>query len=513
MDVGTLVARSMRKYRDRIALTGPEGEKTFGEVGSRVMQLARALRALGLETEDRVLDLQSNQITYIETDLGISTAGLCRVALNYRLHPSDWVRIATDCQARVLILDAKFWDDAKDVRALVDHVIVINGDGDGAIPYERFLSAQSTAELGLAVSPDTLVSLNYSSGTTGKPKGAIRTHRNRFASLNNIVTDLFGHIPTEKDVWLHAGPVTHTSGLFVLPFFTFGARQIIHAKFDEEHVVAEFETGGATATAMVPTMVARLLAIPGISPDRLKNLKMLGYAGAPMPAEQIRQCHEPLTKHMVQYYGLVEAIPPVTVLSEADHTLGLTSEPEVLTSAGNPCAGVEVRIVDEDGKDVPVGEIGEVITRGDHVMRGYWGAAGQDSTVTKAVRDGWLHTGDLGRVDQHDRLFLVDRKGDMIISGGYNIYPREIEEVIAQVAGVHEVAVVGVKDQEWGQRVTALITLLPGAQVDSQQVMDHCKASMASYKKPKEVRIVESFPLNSTGKIAKKVIREQLEAE
>ena len=159
----------MRKYRDRIALTGPEGEKTFGEVGSRVMQLARALRALGLETEDRVLDLQSNQITYIETDLGISTAGLCRVALNYRLHPSDWVRIATDCQARVLILDAKFWDDAKDVRALVDHVIVINGDGDGAIPYERFLSAQSTTELGLAVSPDTLVSLNYSSGTTGKP--------------------------------------------------------------------------------------------------------------------------------------------------------------------------------------------------------------------------------------------------------------------------------------------------------------------------------------------------------
>jgi acyl-CoA synthetase (AMP-forming)/AMP-acid ligase II len=375
------------------------------------------------------------------------------------------------------------------------------------------LSAQPTTELGLAVSPDTLVSLNYSSGTTGKPKGAIRTHRNRFASLNNIVTDLFGHIPTEKDVWLHAGPVTHTSGLFVLPFFTFGARQIIHAKFDEEHVVAEFETGGATATAMVPTMVARLLAIPGISPDRLKNLKMLGYAGAPMPAEQIRQCHEQLTKHMVQYYGLVEAIPPVTVLSEADHTLGLTSEPEVLTSAGNPCAGVEVRIVDEDGKDVPVGEIGEVITRGDHVMRGYWGAAGQDSTVTKAVRDGWLHTGDLGRLDQHDRLFLVDRKGDMIISGGYNIYPREIEEVIAQVAGVHEVAVVGVKDQEWGQRVTALITLLPGAQVDSQQVMDHCKASMASYKKPKEVRIVESFPLNSTGKIAKKVIREQLEAE
>ena len=513
MDVGTLVARSMRMYRDRIALTGPEGEITFGEVGGRIMQLARALRALGLETEDRVLDLQSNQNTYIETDLGISTAGLCRVALNYRLHPTDWIRIATDCGARVLILDAKFWDDAKEVRELVDHVIVINGEHEGATPYERFLAAQSMEELHLAVSPDTLVSLNYSSGTTGKPKGAIRTHRNRFSSLNNIVTDLFGRVPNENDAWLHAGPVTHTSGLFVLPFFAFGARQIVHAKFDEEHVVEAFESGGATATAMVPTMVARLLAMKDISPERLKNLQMLGYAGAPMPAEQIRQCHEQLTTHMVQYYGLVEAIPPVTVLSEADHTLGLTREPEVLTSAGNACKGVEVRIVDEDGKDVPLGEIGEVITRGDHVMRGYWGTAGQDNTVTKAVRDGWLHTGDLGRLDNHDRLFLVDRKGDMIISGGYNIYPREIEEVIAQVQGVHEVAVVGVKDQEWGQRVTALITLLPGATVDPQAVMDHCKASMASYKKPKEVRIVDSFPLNSTGKIAKKVIREELEAE
>ena len=513
MDVGRLVSRSMRHYRDRIALDGPEGVMTFGESGARIMQLARGLRGLGLETGDRVLDLQSNQNTYIETDLGISTAGLCRVALNYRLHPTDWIRIATDCTPRVLILDAKFWDDAAPVRDMVEHVIVINGDAEGAVPYERFLAAESSEPLLLSVDPDALVSLNYSSGTTGNPKGAIRTHRNRMASLHNIITDFLGKVPDERSTWLHAGPVTHTSGLFVLSYYAFGARQIIQAKFEADDVVDAFEHRGATATALVPTMVARLLAMPDISRERMKNLEILGYAGAPMPPEQIRQCFDRITPHMSQYYGLVEAIPPVTVLGPADHLRGIEGDAEILTSAGLPCNGVEVRIVDEDGRDVPVGEIGEVITRGDHVMRGYYGQAGQDATVTKAVRDGWLHTGDLGRMDADERLFLVDRKGDMIISGGYNIYPREVEDVIAEVPGVHEVAVIGVTDADWGQHVTALFTVAPGATVTVDDVVAHCKSRMASYKKPKDVRIVESFPLNSTGKIAKKVLRAELNAE
>ena len=513
MDVGRLVSRSMRRYRDRIALDGPEGQLTYGESGARIMQLARALRSLGLETGERVLDLQSNQNTYIETDLGISTAGLCRVALNYRLHPTDWVRIATDCTPRALILDAKFWDDAASVRELVEHVIVINGDANGAIPYAQFLARQSTEPLLLSVDPDALVSLNYSSGTTGRPKGAIRTHRNRMASLHNIITDFLGKVPDERSTWVHAGPVTHTSGLFVLPYYTFGARQIVQSKFDPEDLVDAFENRGGTATALVPTMVARLLAMPDISRERMSNLEILGYAGAPMPPEQIKQCFERITPNMSQYYGLVEAIPPVTVLGPEDHARGILGEAELLNSAGIPCNGVEVRIVDESGADVPVGEIGEVITRGDHIMRGYYGAAGADATVTKAVRDGWLYTGDLGRMDLDERLYLVDRKGDMIISGGYNIYPREIEDVIAEVPGVHEVAVVGVEDLEWGQHVTALLTLLPGASVTEEAVLEHCRARMASYKKPKDVRIVDEFPLNSTGKIAKKVLREQLNAE
>lgn len=515
MDVGTIVARSMRRYRDRIAVEGPEGSITFGEIGSRIFQLARALKELGLAEGDRVLDLQSNQNTYIESDLGISSAGLCRVALNYRLHPNDWVRITKDCGARVLIMDAKFWDEAAPVREIVDHIILIKGDHGGTINYENFLAKQSTEPLLLAVNPDSLVSLNYSSGTTGNPKGAIRTHRNRLASLGNIVTDIFGRTLNESDCWVHAGPVTHTSGLFVLPYFAFGAKQIVQAKYEPEALVEAIQDRGANATALVPTMVARLLAMEDMTRERMSNLKMLGYAGAPMPPEQIRQCYDRITKNMVQYYGLVEAIPPVTVLSAADHELGLFKDPEILTSAGNPCTTVEIRIVDEAGIDVPQGEIGEVITRGDHVMRGYYGAAGSDPTVTKAVRDGWLHTGDLGRLDLDNRLFLVDRKGEMIISGGYNIYPREIEDVIAEVLDISEVAVMGVFDAEWGQRVVAMVTMTPNATTKSDElinkVLEHCKSRMATYKKPKEVLIVDEFPLNSTGKIAKKILKKQLE--
>ena len=516
MDVGTIVARSMRRYRDRIAVEGPEGSITFGEIGSRIFQLARALKALGLQEGDRVLDLQSNQNTYIESDLGISSAGLCRVALNYRLHPTDWVRITKDCGAKVLIMDAKFWDEAGPVREIVDHIILIKGEHNGTINYENFLAKESTEPLLLAVNPDSLVSLNYSSGTTGNPKGAIRTHRNRLASLGNIVTDIFGRTLNESDCWVHAGPVTHTSGLFVLPYFAFGAKQIVQAKYEPESLVEAIQHRGANATALVPTMVARLLAMEDMTREKMSNLKMLGYAGAPMPPEQIRQCYDRITKNMVQYYGLVEAIPPVTVLSAADHELGLFKDPEILTSAGNPCTTVEIRIVDEAGKDVPQGEIGEVITRGDHVMRGYYGAAGSDPTVTKAVRDGWLHTGDLGRLDLENRLFLVDRKGDMIISGGYNIYPREIEDVIAEVTDISEVAVMGVFDAEWGQRVVAMVTLTPNANTKGDElvskVLEHCKSRMATYKKPKEVLIVDAFPLNSTGKIAKKVLKQELES-
>jgi acyl-CoA synthetase (AMP-forming)/AMP-acid ligase II len=223
----------------------------------------------------------------------------------------------------------------------------------------------------------------------------------------------------------------------------------------------------------------------------------------------VRRAGELITTRLVQYYGLVEAIPPVTVLDAADHARGLADQPELLTSAGRATLGVELRVVDEGDRPVPWGETGEVVTRGDHVMAGYWNAENR-ADLAKTVTGGWLHTGDLGRMAEDGHLWLVDRVGDMIISGGYNIYPREVEDVVAEVPEVAEVAVVGVADPDWGQRVVAVVTARAGATVDEAAVLEHCRSRMASYKKPKEVRVVDSFPLSSTGKIAKRVLREQL---
>jgi acyl-CoA synthetase (AMP-forming)/AMP-acid ligase II len=506
MQVGDVIARAVRRYGDRIALEGPGGTRTFAELGQRIGAVAAGLHRLGLQPGDRVLDLQTNQVSYVETDLALACTGLVRVALNYRLRPEDWAYIAQDCAASALIYDARFAEQTEDLRAGTRHVLVI-GDGPG-VPYEKLATAGGRLPRPTG-SADDLVSLNYSSGTTGRPKGAKRTHRNRLASLRNMITDILPIRPDEDDVWVHAGPVTHTSGLFTLPYLAYGARQLILPDYDPEALLDAVENRGGTATALVPTMVARLLARPDCTPDRMRGLQMLGYAGAPMAPEQIRQAHERITPNLVQYYGLVEAIPPVTVLDRADHERGLSQASDLLTSAGRACLAVDLWVVDDEGLPVGPGTVGEVVTRGDHVMTGYWRRASED---VKTVVNGSLHTGDLGQLDDDGYLYLVDRKGDMIISGGYNIYPREIEDVIAAVPGVHEVAVVGVSDPDWGERVTALYTTHPGATVTAEQILEHCRAALASYKKPKDVRRVAAFPLNSTGKIAKKVLREQLEA-
>ena len=382
MDVGTLVTRAAARFPDRVALECEGDALTFGQLGHRVTRPARGLLALGLEPGDRVLDLQHNSITAVESDLAIRSAGLVRAALNHRLHPTDWERIAADSGARAIVVSAEHADAAAALVDSLEHVVVV-GDGPG-MPYESIISRAESGALPPR-DPDAFCGLHYSSGTTGHPKGAQRTHRNWFASVVHMTHDVIGRVPRADDVYIHAGPITHTSGLFLLPFLVAGAKQIVLPSWDPDAFVEAVTERGGTHTAVVPTMIARLLAHPAATPESLSGLRMLGYAGAPMPPEQMRQAYERLTPNLVQYYGLVEAIPPVTVLDAADHARGLDGEPDLLGSAGRPALGVEVLVVDDDGRAVPAGEVGEVITRGDHVMAGYWNAAGR-ADLAKSVR-------------------------------------------------------------------------------------------------------------------------------
>lgn len=495
MLVGMLVERAAARFAGRVALDGPDGTRTFAELGERVTRLARGLLGLGLSPGDRVLELQPNGCAAVESDLALATAGLVRVSLNPRLGPREWAAIADDSGARGLLYHASFTDATEALRSGLP-AVVVTGDGPGH-PRERLIAASPAHPLRLDLPATTLVGLAYSSGTTGRPKGAMRTHRNRIASAQAMTQDVLNGIDPEA-TFLHAGPIVHTSGLFILPFLAGGARQVLVEHADAATLAGIVEARRITHTALVPTMVARLLAVPGIGPERLASLRMLAYAGAPMPEPHIRQAAELLTPHLVQYYGLVEAIPPLTVLSAADHARGLTDRPELLHSAGRTVRSVRLRVVD-----------GEVEVRGEAVMPGYWNARHRDD-LGKAIEDGWLRTGDLGRLDGDGYLWLTDRKNDMIITGGYNVYPREVEDVVTAIDGVAAAAAVGLPDPDWGQRIVVAYTPRGDRPASPEEVLEGCRAALPAHKRPKAAYPRPSLPLGATGKISRREVAEDL---
>jgi acyl-CoA synthetase (AMP-forming)/AMP-acid ligase II len=499
MNVGVVVERASRRYASRVALESTTQSRTYAQVGDRVNRIARALLDAGLKVGDRVLDLQKNSITYVETDLALATAGLCRVALNYRQNPADWARIAADCGARALIYSGNFAGDVASLRDQVQFVYCTDDGGDDRWLDDAIRDA-ANGPVNVEVRPTDLVSLNYSSGTTGAQKGCRRTHRARLTSLGNMVTDVFAGLPS-SEVWCHAAPMTHASGLFVLPLYAFGSRQVILPGFQVDEYVDALTHFGVTGSVLVPTMVARLLERPDLNSSHFATMRCLVYAGAPMPERHIREAYERFTPNLMQMYGMVEAVPPVSILSVDEHRQAITEYPDWLRSAGTVCTTVKVEVRDDAGQVLAAGDIGEVFVGGDNVMDGYWGTAA--NTEVKAVTDGWLSTGDVGFLTESHRLYLINRKGDMIITGGYNVYPSEIENAIRTLPGVADVVVFGIPNEEWGQVVAAAYVGDGTRELDDAALADHCRQQLAPYKKPRVVRRLDSFPVNSTGKVAR----------
>lgn len=508
MTVGTLAELAASQYRDRTAITALDGERTFGQLHDRASRLAHGLLTTGLRPGDRVLELQPNSCAAVESDLALAMAGLVRVPLNPRLGAREWERIADDCQARALLYDSRFAAESEALRdGLGEACTVVTGDGPGR-RRDDLIGSQPAGRLP-RVAEDDLAGLAYSSGTTGNPKGAKRTHRNRLASARAMTESVLGGRPTPDSVFLHCGPLIHTSGLFFLPFLRYGARQILLDHADTETIAHAVRSERVTHTVLVPTMVSRLLSHPRSLRTELSSLRMLGYAGAPMPVEHIRAAFDRLTPNLVQYYGLVEAMPPLTCLTAQDHARGMAERPELLTSAGRPAPGVTLRITDGEGKPVHDGRTGEVEVRGAMVMPGYWNADRRED-LGKSLREGWLRTGDIGRRDTDGLLWLTDRASDMIITGGYNVYPREIEDAVTSLTGIATAAAVGLPDPEWGQRITVAYTCAAGYEISTTAVLAHCRSVLPAHKRPKAARQMTSLPLNATGKISRRSVLNML---
>jgi acyl-CoA synthetase (AMP-forming)/AMP-acid ligase II len=505
-------------------LTGPPGERgdaiavvdgdlriTYRDLRTRVRRLASGLLGLGLQPGDRVIDLQKNAHSYIETDLAMLQAGLVRVPLNHRLSGLEKRHVATDSGARACIFGGEFAEAADDLRRSVDGLgTLIAVDGGPGVSYDSVLHDGRADPLPFRATPDTLVSLNYSSGTTGLPKGCMRTWRNRLVSLQAMLLAAFERPLGPDDVWLHAGPITHASGLFVLPHLAVGATQVVLRDFEPDAALRLIEREGVTGTVLVPTMLERV--VERVQPTHtLPRLRRVIYAGAPMAPDRILVADQALRGRLTQMYGMVEAIPPISILSQEDHRDAAAGvHVERLASAGRVVLTASAVVVGADDQPVPPGEVGELLIRGDHVTGGYWGGDG----AAKRIVDGALRTGDMVRMDEEGYLTMVGRRGDMIISGGYNVFPSEVESVIAALPGVADVAVVGVPDATWGQAVTACVVPRgPAGETLEAAIAAACRTRLASYKLPKRVAFLPALPKGATGKTLRASVLRELTAD
>jgi acyl-CoA synthetase (AMP-forming)/AMP-acid ligase II len=507
---GQMLTWPAERYPDHIALTYQGQHWTFREVDTRVNRLANGLLEQGLARGDRVAALLYNSPRAVEVRFALMKAGLCMVALNVRQATAEHAFIINHSDSRLLILDADYLHTWEHMRAHcpgVHQVIVAAADPGAYLSYEALMAAAAPVAPEVMVSLDDLERIAYTSGTTGRPKGIMKTIGNDLAQLRNDF--LNEDVPTTAaDIMLNVAPLTHAARGPLRKHYVKGARNIILRDFHEETVFATIAQERVTTAMFVPTMLIRLTLHPKARDYDLSSVQRIYFGTAPMPAEKLQEAIAVFGNVFRQNYGMSEATQPVLCMSPPELAIpDAATRLQRLGSAGRPALGVEVRIADDHGIAVAPGAEGELLIRGDIVMPGYW----KNLHATRAALDaaGWLHTGDVARQDEEGYVYIVGRKKDMIISGGFNIYPREVELVIERHPGVQEVAVIGVPDAIWGEAVKAVVVPRSGATLTAEEIIDLCTQYIASYKKPRSVDIVADLPKNFQGKILKRELRER----
>lgn len=511
MNIGKLFTKAAKSFPESPAISFGNQEWTYREANERINRLANGLGNLGLKKGDHVAILQFNCPQTIETMFACFKSGLCIVPINFRLHPNEYSYIIDHSDSLAIVFSEDFRDalhGIKESMPKVRHYICLSNPLDGMLDYEGLVRDNSPEFDDADVDRDGLAWLFYTSGTTGSPKGAMLTHYVLLAMTMNFYADMCPLEPGE-DAILHAAPLSHGSGLYAIPNIGKAANNVIlETKTFEPKVVCEtIQKRKITNMFAAPTMIKMLVAYPDIDRYDLSSLKCLNYGGGPMYVEDLKEAVRKLPDCLVQLYGQAEAPMTISYLREKEHVLeGTEEQMERLKSAGIPRTDVEVKVFDENDNEVPRGNMGEIVVRGGVVMAGYW----KNSEATKeTLRHGWLHTGDVGKMDENDYIYLLDRAKDMVISGGENIYTREVEDVILCHPAVREVTVFGVPDDRWGESVKAIVSLKPGMKASEQEIIDFCKQNLASYKKPKSVEFIDDLPKNPYGKILKRELREK----
>jgi acyl-CoA synthetase (AMP-forming)/AMP-acid ligase II len=495
--------RNATLYPHALAVVGEHGRTTHAEHRARVFRVANALVTRGLKKGDRFAVLSQNRPEYHEL-FGVAEAtGLVLVTLNWRLAPAELAPIVADCTPRVIFFEARFADVAAALaRAVTAPPLLVSLDQGEGETYAALLASGTAATPAIRPEPADLAYLIYTSGTTGRPKGVMLSHDAMVASAATIAMTA-SHQPTDRI-------------LVVMPFFHVGAKieslavqfmggaLVIERQFDPAAWMASVARERCTVAHLAPIMVKAIVEHPERAAFDLRSLRRVHYGSAPVGPDELRRAIAALGPIFAQLYGMTEHLLSSVLMPHQQRPDGDARDIARLASAGQPYHGSEVRVVDSHDRDLPAGEIGEILVRSRGMMSGYWG---QPELSAETLRGGWMHTGDMGFLDDECFLTIVDRKKDMIVSGGENIYSLEVENALGTHPAVLEAAVIGVPDAKWGESVKAFVVLREGMRTDEAALIEHCRARIASYKKPRSVEIVAELPRLATRKVDKKALR------
>jgi long-chain acyl-CoA synthetase len=500
-----ILSRAAALYPERTAVIDGDLRFTYRALADRVQRLAGALLALGLRRADRLAILDWNSHRYLEMYYACAQAGLAFMPVNSRLALPELRYVLKDSDARALAFSEPFLPMYEELKGNVEFAI---GLALPSIPasvrnYEEVVSQAQPLRAPVATELDEIMQIYYTSGTTGEPKGVCLTNRNMYAGgLDGVLAMAV----TREDSWQHSGPLFHLASSFAvwsMPIVG-GAQLAVH--FEPKRAIQSIAMHKVTMTSLPGAILGIMAEVPGIG-ERVASLRTIIYGGAPTPMGVLRKAAAALPRALSHAYGITETAGFVTNLKPADHVFdGSEAELRRTASAGQATPLIDVRVVDDEGRDVPSGTVGEVACGGPKVMAGYW----RKPEATAAVlKNGWYRTGDMGTLDEQGYLTLIDRKKDMIISGGENVYSVEVESVLSLHPAVAEVAVIGVPDEKWGEAVTAIVVPRAGSAPAAEELIGFCRGKIANYKVPKSVVFrAEPLPKTCPGKIAKRVLRD-----
>jgi long-chain acyl-CoA synthetase len=511
-DLAWPLRRAASLFPHEQALIDVSRRITYPELADRVAALCGAVEDMRVPLGGRVGYLGVNSLAHLEAWFAIPAAGRVLVDLNFRLVDAELEFIVEDCGIELLFVDPERLEVGRRLRdrcPTLSRLILVGGEAevDDALPYERLLDREPLEYV--PRSGDELAGICYTGGTTGKPKGVMLSHENLLANArHNLITT--GHGREHR--WLHVASMFHVAGTSNVFACTWGgSTQVIAPRFDARVFIDTVRRESITHSALVPTMLSLLIEELSKEPggEGLPSLRHIQYAASPITPALQRQVLDYFDCEVAQFYGMTEAAPTVTQLSPRAHRLGAAGQQPYarrMASVGAPVIGVEVAVLGADGSELPRGEIGELCVRGPNVMLGYWN---RDEATSSALAGGWYHSGDAVWADEEGYIFLVDRIKDMIVSGGENVYSIEVEAALAEHESVSEVAVFGIPDPRWGEAVHAVVSLLPGADVTPQELIEHCRPLIAGYKIPRSIEFRrEPLPKSGPGKILKSELRE-----